>query len=49
MQQERDHWTAHREKETEAQAQVYDLRKQVIELQEKLALRDDLLRAKTDT
>ncbi|RAR14329.1 hypothetical protein DDE83_002279 [Stemphylium lycopersici] len=49
MQQERDHWTAHREKETEAQAQVYDLSKQVLELQEKLTLRDNLLCAKTET
>ncbi|EUC44109.1 hypothetical protein COCMIDRAFT_99108 [Bipolaris oryzae ATCC 44560] len=45
MQQQRDHYESHGHKEQEAQAQVCDLQQQVVELQEKLAMRDDLLRA----
>ncbi|EMD67841.1 hypothetical protein COCSADRAFT_352860 [Bipolaris sorokiniana ND90Pr] len=45
MQQQRDHYESHGHKEQEAQAQVYDLRRQILELQEKLTIRDDLLRA----
>ncbi|USP75715.1 uncharacterized protein yc1106_02989 [Curvularia clavata] len=45
MQQERDHWEAHGANEKQAQAQIYDLQKYIIELQEKLKLRDNLLRA----
>lgn len=45
MQQQRDHYESHGNKEQEAQAQVYDLQKKIDEFQEKLAISDHLLRA----
>ncbi|XP_014554081.1 hypothetical protein COCVIDRAFT_105928 [Bipolaris victoriae FI3] len=45
MQQQRDHYESHGDKEQEAQAQLYDLQKKIDEFQEKLAINDHLLRA----
>ena len=44
MQQQQDHYEAHGDEESEARAQVCDLQRQVVSLEEKLAICNDLLR-----
>ncbi|KAF1850830.1 uncharacterized protein K460DRAFT_302281, partial [Cucurbitaria berberidis CBS 394.84] len=44
MQQERDHWQLQLKKEKDAQIQAYELQQQVIELEDRLGFRNDLIR-----